>query len=54
MEWKNIWRGMAMGTSDLIPGVSGGTIAVILGSTINSSKRLAAFLADIGRSILGS
>lgn len=31
MEWKNIWRGMAMGTSDLIPGVSGGTIAVILG-----------------------
>lgn len=31
MEWKNIWRGLAMGTSDLIPGVSGGTIAVILG-----------------------
>ncbi|STO09097.1 DUF368 domain-containing protein [Exiguobacterium aurantiacum] len=31
MEWKNILRGMAMGTSDLIPGVSGGTIAVILG-----------------------
>lgn len=30
-EWKNIFRGMAMGTSDLIPGVSGGTIAVILG-----------------------
>ncbi|WP_138859969.1 MULTISPECIES: DUF368 domain-containing protein [Exiguobacterium] len=31
MEWKNILRGIAMGTSDLIPGVSGGTIAVILG-----------------------
>lgn len=31
MEWKNILRGLAMGTSDLIPGVSGGTIAVILG-----------------------
>src|SRR5690625_3077165 len=31
MEWKNIYRGMAMGTSDVIPGVSGGTIAVLLG-----------------------
>ncbi|MGZ9583352.1 DUF368 domain-containing protein [Paenibacillus marinisediminis] len=30
-EWSNIWRGMLIGTSDLIPGVSGGTIAVILG-----------------------
>lgn len=31
MEWKNIFRGFAMGVADLIPGVSGGTIAVILG-----------------------
>lgn len=31
MEWKNIYRGLMMGTSDVIPGVSGGTIAVILG-----------------------
>lgn len=31
MEWKNIYRGFMMGISDLIPGVSGGTIAVILG-----------------------
>lgn len=31
MNWKNIYRGLAMGISDLIPGVSGGTIAVILG-----------------------
>ncbi|SDH89891.1 putative membrane protein [Alteribacillus persepolensis] len=30
-EWKNILRGMAMGASDLIPGVSGGTIALVLG-----------------------
>ena len=30
-EWKNIWRGMLIGTSDLIPGVSGGTLAVVLG-----------------------
>ncbi|WAA13979.1 DUF368 domain-containing protein [Fervidibacillus halotolerans] len=31
MEWKNIYRGFLMGTSDLIPGVSGGTVAVMLG-----------------------
>lgn len=31
MEWKNIFRGLVMGITDLIPGVSGGTIAIILG-----------------------
>ena len=31
MEWKNIYKGMLMGVSDLIPGVSGGTVAFILG-----------------------
>ncbi|RCW73050.1 putative membrane protein [Saliterribacillus persicus] len=31
MEWKNIFRGLLMGASDIIPGVSGGTIAVVLG-----------------------
>ncbi len=31
MEWKNIYRGLAMGASDVVPGVSGGTIAVLLG-----------------------
>lgn len=31
MEWKNIYRGFIMGIADLIPGVSGGTLAVILG-----------------------
>lgn len=31
MEWRNLYRGFIMGISDLIPGVSGGTIAVILG-----------------------
>ena len=30
-EWRNIYRGFCMGVSDLIPGVSGGTIAVVLG-----------------------
>lgn len=31
MEWRNLWRGVVMGTTDLIPGISGGTMAVILG-----------------------
>ncbi|MUV38477.1 hypothetical protein JNUCC1_02315 [Lentibacillus sp. JNUCC-1] len=31
MEWKNIYRGILMGASDLVPGVSGGTIALLLG-----------------------
>ncbi|GIN71968.1 DUF368 domain-containing protein [Bacillus sp. J14TS2] len=31
MEWKNIFRGFLMGTTDLIPGVSGGTVAFVLG-----------------------
>jgi len=31
MEWKNIYRGMIMGATDLVPGISGGTIAVLLG-----------------------
>ncbi|WP_245676788.1 DUF368 domain-containing protein [Bacillus solimangrovi] len=31
MIWRNIYRGMIMGMTDLIPGVSGGTIAMILG-----------------------
>lgn len=31
MEWRNIYRGFLMGVSDLIPGVSGGTIALLLG-----------------------
>lgn len=31
MEWRNLYRGFLMGISDLVPGVSGGTIAFILG-----------------------
>lgn len=30
-EWRNIYRGLLMGASDVVPGVSGGTIAVVLG-----------------------
>lgn len=31
MEWKNLYRGLLIGGTDLIPGISGGTIAVLLG-----------------------
>ncbi|WP_342510803.1 DUF368 domain-containing protein [Sporosarcina sp. FSL K6-1522] len=31
MQWRNLYRGFFMGISDLIPGVSGGTIAFMLG-----------------------
>src|SRR5690625_2695875 len=31
MNWKNIYRGFFMGVSDIITGVSGGTIADLLG-----------------------
>jgi putative membrane protein len=30
MQWRNLYRGFFIGISDLIPGVSGGTIAFIL------------------------
>ncbi len=42
MEWKNLYRGVIMGISDLVPGVSGGTMAFILGiyeQLINSINR---------------
>ncbi|PRO65007.1 DUF368 domain-containing protein [Alkalicoccus urumqiensis] len=31
MHWKNLYRGFMMGICDIIPGVSGGTMALILG-----------------------
>lgn len=31
MRWSNVLRGLLMGVCDLIPGVSGGTVAVVLG-----------------------
>ncbi|MFE8699842.1 DUF368 domain-containing protein [Cytobacillus sp. FJAT-54145] len=30
-EWKNIFKGMMIGASDVVPGVSGGTIALLVG-----------------------
>lgn len=31
MQWRNLYRGFLIGAADLIPGVSGGTVAVMLG-----------------------
>jgi len=31
MQWSNILRGLLIGVTDLVPGVSGGTVAFILG-----------------------
>ncbi|QDP39131.1 DUF368 domain-containing protein [Radiobacillus deserti] len=65
MEWKNIYRGMIMGASDVIPGVSGGTIAVLLGiydqliESINGFfskewKKHLAFLLPLGVGVIAS
>ncbi|GAA0501334.1 DUF368 domain-containing protein [Salinibacillus aidingensis] len=63
VEWKNIFRGLLMGTSDAVPGVSGGTIAVILGiydqliESINGllskgRRKYLGFLIPLGAGIL--
>nr|WP_252314270.1 DUF368 domain-containing protein [Sinobaca sp. H24] len=31
MHWRNIYRGIAMGVTELVPGVSSSTIAMLLG-----------------------
>jgi putative membrane protein len=65
MEWKNIYRGMLMGASDVIPGVSGGTIAVVLGiydrliEAINGFfskewKKQLGFLVPLGAGVITS
>ncbi|WP_079707764.1 DUF368 domain-containing protein [Paraliobacillus ryukyuensis] len=65
MEWKNIYRGMLMGASDVVPGVSGGTIAVVLGiydrliAAINGFlskewKKQLTFLIPLGIGVLTS
>ncbi|SDC17710.1 putative membrane protein [Pelagirhabdus alkalitolerans] len=65
MEWKNLYRGMMMGASDIVPGVSGGTIALVLGIydqlilSINnlmskSWKKQLGFLIPLGVGIVGA
>lgn len=65
MEWKNIYRGMMMGASDIVPGVSGGTIALVLGiydqliASINGLfskdwKKHLSFLIPLGAGIIAA
>ncbi|ANU08981.1 hypothetical protein A1A1_06517 [Planococcus antarcticus DSM 14505] len=53
MEWKNIYRGILMGISDLIPGVSGGTIAFILGIYDRLLESISGFFSRDWRKYLG-
>lgn len=46
--WQIYWRGAAMGAADLVPGISGGTVAFILGIY----PRLIAALASFKPSLL--
>lgn len=65
MEWRNIYRGMMMGAFDVVPGVSGGTVALLLGiydqliEAINgffsrSWKKHLGFLIPLGVGIVGA
>ncbi|TWT04249.1 DUF368 domain-containing protein [Planococcus sp. CPCC 101016] len=53
MEWKNIYRGILMGISDLIPGVSGGTIAFILGIYDRLLEAISGFFSRDWKKYLG-
>lgn len=44
MEWKNVYRGVLMGICDLIPGVSGGTVAIMLGIYDRLLEAISGFL----------
>ncbi|WP_146035895.1 DUF368 domain-containing protein [Salipaludibacillus keqinensis] len=65
MEWRNIYRGVLMGVSNIIPGVSAGTIALVLGiydqlivsiSDFFSAKwrQTLGFLVPLGIGIVGA
>lgn len=53
MHWKNIYRGFLIGASDLIPGVSGGTIAFILGIYEDLLKAISGFFSREWRKHIG-
>lgn len=45
MEWRNLYRGFLMGVCDIIPGVSGGTMALILGIYEDFIKAISRFFS---------
>lgn len=53
MQWKNLYRGFFMGISDLIPGVSGGTVAFILGIYEELLRAISGFFSKDWRKHIG-
>ncbi len=53
MHWKNLYRGFFIGISDLIPGVSGGTIAFILGIYEDLLNAISGFFSREWRKHIG-
>lgn len=53
IEWKNLYRGVLMGICDLIPGVSGGTVAVMLGIYDRLLEAISGFFSREWRRYLG-
>ncbi|WP_280768612.1 DUF368 domain-containing protein [Salipaludibacillus daqingensis] len=53
MEWRNIYRGFLMGVSNIIPGVSAGTIALVLGIYDRLIESISDFFSSRWRQTLG-
>jgi putative membrane protein len=53
MEWKNVYRGFIIGIANLIPGVSGGTMAVILGVYEQLLEAISGFFSKEWKKQLG-
>ncbi|MCG5104812.1 DUF368 domain-containing protein [Oceanobacillus alkalisoli] len=53
MEWKNIYRGILMGATEVIPGISSGTIALLLGIYERLIEAINGFFSKDWRKHLG-
>jgi len=53
LEWRNIYRGILMGISNIIPGVSAGTIALVLGIYDRLIESISDFFSPRWRQTLG-
>lgn len=53
LEWRNIYRGFLMGISNMIPGVSAGTIALVLGIYDQLIESISDFFSSRWRKTLG-
>jgi putative membrane protein len=53
VQWRNLYRGFFMGICDIVPGVSGGTMALILGIYENFIKAVSGFFSRDWKRHLG-